>query len=213
MGAMMYFVIGLFLVNDILAQLAFYAGGFFRLLYGVSRRAGGIEAGAALPYRLLSDHRIGRCRGRASGGGHRAHRLHADYDLPLLLPVVSLLAIFVAWRRLPRARQPWLRWIAFGAIFYAWNVAAGFLVMDLHNDLLGDYFSVRNFYGRVAGDQVAGNRQDRAIARTAERQCRPRPGVPGLGTGFANRSAISRDNRASALRWRRWARTARSMSA
>ena len=149
MGTMMYFVIGLFLVNDILAQLAFYAGGFFAFCMVCH---GELAALKPAP-RHLTGYYLTIAAGGAAGGllvaAIAPSVFHADYDLPLLLPVVSLLAIFVAWRRLPRARRPWLRWVTFGAIFYAWNIAARFLVVDLHNDLLGDYFSVRNFYSEL----------------------------------------------------------------
>ena len=148
-ATMMYYVIGLFLVDDIRAQLAFYASGFFICCVVCH---GELAALKPAP-RYLTGYYLTIAAGGAAGGLLVAvvapSVFRADYDLSLLLPFVSLLAIIVAWRRLPRARRPWLRWVAFGVVLYAWNVACGFVGQNLIDDLHGNYFSVRNFYGEL----------------------------------------------------------------
>ncbi len=149
MGTMMYFVIGLFLVNNILAQLAFYASGFFvccMVCHG--------ELAALKPApKFLTFYYLTIASGGAMGGllvaAIAPEVFRADYDLPLLLPLVSLLVIFVVWRRLPPAPRPWLQRLVFGAILCVWGADAGFMARDMYNDLFGNYFSMRNFYAAL----------------------------------------------------------------
>jgi len=73
--------------------------------------------------------------------------LRDDYDLALLLPSVTLLVIWLAWRRIPAAEPAWLRWSGLLFPLYLWLFLTGSLALYLRADLADILVSVRNFYG------------------------------------------------------------------
>jgi hypothetical protein len=73
--------------------------------------------------------------------------LRDDYDLALVLPSVTLLVIWVAWRRIPVATPGWLRWNVLLSTLYFWLFVTGSMAMQTYADAAGAFTSVRNFYG------------------------------------------------------------------
>jgi hypothetical protein len=70
-----------------------------------------------------------------------------DYDLALILPSVTLLVIWLAWRRIPAAAPGWLRWNTLLCALYLWLFVTGSMVIKAREDFGGTLMSARNFYG------------------------------------------------------------------
>ena len=146
-GTMIYYVVGLFLAGNYIAQLAFYAGGMFVCCM--------VCHGELASMKPKPNHLTGYYLTIASGGAAGGLLIaavapfvfHDDYDLPLVLPAVALLAILVAWRRVPVSLPAWLRWNALVCVLYGWAFVTGHMALAARSDMSGNLLSLRNFYG------------------------------------------------------------------
>ena len=160
-GTMTYNVVGLFLAQNYMLQLAFYGGGLFvfcMLFHG--------ELASMKPApNHLTTYYLAIAFGGAAGGTFIAVvaplLFNDDYDLPLVLATVTLMAIFVAWRHVPVNLPAWLRWNALICLFYCWAFVTGHMALAARDDLAGNLMSLRNFYGplRVTKQSLA-NREE-----------------------------------------------------
>jgi len=145
-GPMIYFT-GLFPPMGYVAQLAFFNGGLF--VYCMVCHG---ELAALKPSpRYLTGFYLVIAAGGAAGGLLIAALapilLRDDYDLALVLPSVTLLAIAIAWRRIPADEPASVRWSAPLFAFYLWLFVTGSMAINLRADLAEALISVRNFYG------------------------------------------------------------------
>jgi len=177
LGARCISVIGLFLGQRHPLRNGVHAGGFFVLLYGGVTASWRHDPAPALPYRLLSDSSLrGLCRrGGLMVARPSAHRFHADYDLPLLRRRrIAAGDIRSPGGACARALARWLRWIRVRGhrSFVPRNSRQPrVLVIDLHNDLLGRLFLVRNLTGEWrAGQEPCGQRRVLLAQQKAARE-------------------------------------------
>ena len=146
-GTMIYTVVGVFLAENYVLQLAFYASGLF---IGCMVCHGELAALKPEPSRLTAYYLI-IASGGAAGGLLIAVLapivFSDDYDLALVLPAVALLAILVAWRRVPQRLPVWLRWSGLVGVLCGWAFVTGHMALGALSDFSGNLLSVRNFYG------------------------------------------------------------------
>ena len=146
-GAMIYFVVGLFLAGNYVLQLAFYAIGMFVCCMVCHGELASMKPKAD----YLTTYYLIIASGGAMGGLLIAVIAPAifkdDFDLALMLPVVALLVLIVAWRRVPSRWPPWLRWNALVCVLYGWIFVTGHMAHAIASDISGNMLSNRNFYG------------------------------------------------------------------
>jgi spermidine synthase len=73
--------------------------------------------------------------------------LDSDYDLALILPLLSLLVIAIAWQRGPATLPNWLRWNALACALYLWAYVTGAMLIQARTGEAGTLVAARNFYG------------------------------------------------------------------
>jgi len=145
-SAMIYYARNFF-VSDYVAQLALFNGGLFVFCMVCHGELASLKPSP----RHLTSFYLTIAAGGAAGGLLIAAvapvLLRDDYDLALLLPSVTLLVIWLAWRRIPAAEPAWLRWSGLLFPLYLWLFLTGSLALYLRADLADILVSVRNFYG------------------------------------------------------------------
>ncbi len=145
-SAMMYLARNFFL-SDYVAQLALFNGGLFVFCMVCHGELAGLKPSP----RHLTSFYLTIAAGGAAGGLLIAAAapvlLRNDYDLALLLPSVTRLVIWLAWRRIPAAEPAWLRWSGLLFPLYLWVFLTGSLALYLRAELADVLISVRNFYG------------------------------------------------------------------
>ncbi|HYK78874.1 MAG TPA: fused MFS/spermidine synthase [Micropepsaceae bacterium] len=145
-SAMIYYARNFF-VSDYVAQLALFNGGLFVICMVCHGELASLKPSP----RHLTAFYLTIAAGGAAGGLLIAAvapvLLRDDYDLALLLPSVTLLVIWLAWRRIPAAEPAWLRWSGLLFPLYLWLFLTGSLALYLRADLADILVSVRNFYG------------------------------------------------------------------
>jgi SAM-dependent methyltransferase len=153
-GAMIYLVVGLFLVRNFLPQLLFYLAGFFvccMVCHG--------ELAALKPSpRHLSGYYLTIAAGGALGGllvaGVAPLLFKADYDMPILLPATVLLVTSVImWRWPPHWSRLW-RNSVLALILLALFIDTGAMIRRLSELYASTIFAERNFYGPLKVAQV-----------------------------------------------------------
>ena len=148
-GTMIYVLVGLFLLQNFAAQLAFYAGGFFVCCMVCHGELASLKPAP----RILSAYYLTIAAGGAAGGLFVAViaplLFRGDIDVALILPITVLLVIRVAFRRWPLTpASPWPA-LALAAVMIAWLLDTGRLVKKEIDDFASARFVERNFYGAL----------------------------------------------------------------
>ncbi|HWY61181.1 MAG TPA: fused MFS/spermidine synthase [Rhizomicrobium sp.] len=148
-GAIIYVMVGLFLLQHFLAQLAFFAAGFLVCCVVCH---GELAALKPAP-RHLSAYYLTIAAGGAAGGLFVAViaplAFRGDIDLALILPLTVLLIIRVAFRRWPLSPDSPLSALVLAAVLVAWLLDTGRLVKMERDDFASARFVERNFYGAL----------------------------------------------------------------
>ena len=148
-GAMIYLLVGLFLIHDYVLQLAFYAAGFFvccMVCHG--------ELAVLKPSpRHLSFYYLTISAGGAAGGIFVAVLapllFKGDIDVALILPAAVLVVIGVIFRRYPVSPATPVRALLLAAVSIAWLLDTGRLFQKEQTDFASAIFLERNFYGAL----------------------------------------------------------------
>ena len=148
-GSMIYLLVGLFLIQNFVLQLAYYAAGFFvccMVCHG--------ELAALKPApRHLSRYYLTIAAGGAAGGLLIAViaplLFRGDLDVAIVLPATALLIIRVAFRRWPLTLDtPW-RAAILALVLIAWLLDTGHLFQKEKDDFASAVYVERNFYGAL----------------------------------------------------------------
>jgi hypothetical protein len=162
-GSMIYVMVGLFLLSDFLAQLAYFATGFF-----VCAMVAHGELAALKPApRHLSAYYLTIAAGGALGGLFIAVLapilFRGDIDLAVILPLTVLLVIGVVFRRYPLTPASPLSSLGpalgLALALIVWMLDTGRLAQKERDDFASAVFVERNFYGALRVEDLGGIRQ------------------------------------------------------
>ena len=143
-GSMIYLLVGLFLIQNFVLQLAYYVAGFFvccMVCHG--------ELATLKPCPdHLSDYYLTIAAGGAAGGLLVAViaplLFKGDVDVAVILPATAALVIWVVFRRWPVGPDtPW-RALLLAAVSIAWLLDTGRLLQKERNDFASAAFLERN---------------------------------------------------------------------
>jgi SAM-dependent methyltransferase len=148
-GTMIYVLVGLFLIQYFVAQLAYYAVGLFVCCMVCHGELAALKPGP----RRLSAYYLTIAAGGATGGLFVAViaplLFKGDVDVAIILPVTVLLVIRVIFRRWPLTPEaPW-RAVILAVILIAWLLDTGQLYNKEKDDFASARFAERNFYGAL----------------------------------------------------------------
>lgn len=148
-GAMIYVMVGVFLIQHFGGLLAFYAVG----LYVCCIVCHGELAALKPSPRYLTSYYLCIAAGGACGGIFVAaiapSFFNSDIDLALILPATALLVLRAAWRRLPRASDSVWAMLALAVLLVGWVVDTGRMARKVKVDIQDAKFLERNFYGAL----------------------------------------------------------------
>ncbi len=157
-GAMIYVLIGLFLIYDYLPQLLFYMSGFFICCMVCHGELASLKPSP----RHLSAYYLTIAAGGALGGLLIAAvaplLLPGDFDIAIVLPVLVLLIIAVVFWRWPRHWNGLWRYAFLVLALLALGVDTGVMAKRQVEDFRAVIFAERNFYGPLKISDVGGAR-------------------------------------------------------
>jgi hypothetical protein len=162
-AAMIYFVAGDFFTDSFGLRLAFFSAGLFICCMVCH---GELAALKPEPVHLTRFYLIVAAGGAAGGllvAAVAPFVFNDDYDLPLLLPIIALLVMVVAWRRIPAGVPNWLRWNGLICAAYLLVFVTGEMLIALRADFEGNVVSLRNFYGPLRVTIVPADRYTREL--------------------------------------------------
>ena len=154
-GAMIYLLVGLFLVQGFLPQLLFYLAGFFVCCMVCHGELASLRPAP----RFLSAFYLCIAAGGAAGGLFVAALapliFKEDLDVLMILPATALLVTWVVFRRWPR--EFWRPWgmLALGLALLLWLADTGWMAKNERDDLARAAYAERNFYGALRVRNIA----------------------------------------------------------
>ena len=157
-GAMIYVLIGLFLIYSYLPQLLFYMSGFFVCCMVCHGELASLKPSP----RHLTAYYLTIAAGGALGGLLIAAvaplLLPGDFDIAIVLPVLALLIISVVFWRWSPHWNGWWRYAFLVLALLALGIDTGVMAKKQMDDFATSIFAERNFYGPLRVSDVGNAR-------------------------------------------------------
>ena len=148
-GTMIHEMVGLFLVDNFVALLLFYAAGLFACCMACHGELASLKPSS----RYLTAYYLSIAAGGACGGLVVAviapWLLRADIDLALILPLTVLVVFAAAWRHWPGRTDSLWASLTLAGLAIAWVTDTGRMAQKEIADIAQARFMERNFYGAL----------------------------------------------------------------